>query len=109
MRYSGGISAIVISFSGAFYDTGYFTVDDLQFGPVQPAVVITEIIPSGNIVAQWPAYYAAYALQATHEINDRKPEKTKWVNVVGMPALIDNTLCLTNRISQGKYFRIVPE
>jgi hypothetical protein len=108
MRYSAGIVGISIAFSGGFPDTGYFTVDDLQFGPVPSAIVDTEIIPGGNIIAKWPAYYAAFLLQVTHDANEHKPEKTKWTNVTGTPALIGDTLCLTNRISEGKVFRIVP-
>jgi hypothetical protein len=108
MRYSGGICGITITFSPALPDTGLFTVDNLQFGPVPAPTVSTERIRRGKIVTKWPLYYGAFQLQVAHHVNGRNPEKTKWHDVSAGSVLLGESFAVTNRITQGKYFRLVP-
>ncbi len=97
---SRGIAAIRID------DPDYFVVDDLQFGPVSAVPVSTARIRGGNIVVCWPTAFSNFTVQVAHHINRRHPERTKWNNVNVIPAPNGDSYCLTNRVSEGRFFRL---
>jgi hypothetical protein len=101
MRYAGGIAAIQVT------DPDFYLVDDVEFGTIKPLPIDVKRAGRGRITAQWPAVYQGFTLQVARHFNRRHPEKSKWQDVDFVPTIVDGNLTVTNRIGDGKHFRLV--
>jgi hypothetical protein len=69
--------------------------------------VQTRRLGPNRIVVSWPAAFADYQLQATHLMNRRKPEKTKWKAVETLPVINGEWCSVTNRVARyGRWYRL---